>query len=352
MTYYDLLGVPRYATFDQIKSAYRQQIRFFHPDTFDGSPDIANIKSRQLNEAYRILSTPSSRFQYDESLYEKDSRYISDLKRQCLQYKAEAEAARQRAARDESERQHSAKDADTNAQQSAQSRGPTINSSRFSSRLRAVVAFLLVVALLAVGISIQFFSTSSPSPSSSSTPDLPVSSQPIQTPSSVQAPSAQTVQSTPEFSKEQVSHNSKGGLMGHAGSPLNPDMPQPRPDNAKVFYKGFSPSLATSLIIINSPKDKDCVVKMKNESDETVLSFYVRKNSTVEKKCPPGNYTVYFAYGSTWYGYSKLFGSSMTGQKDSNVTFDADYSWEYTLYAVSDGNLTLDTASSDDLLSD
>ena len=68
MTYYDILGVPFDATQDQIKKAYREQIRFFHPDIFDGSEDVARIKTQQLNEAYEVLKDPEQRRSYDAYL--------------------------------------------------------------------------------------------------------------------------------------------------------------------------------------------------------------------------------------------------------------------------------------------
>lgn len=68
MTYYDILGVPYNATADQIKRAYREQIRFFHPDVFQGSEDVAKIKTQQLNEAYSVLSDPGKRAVYDFDL--------------------------------------------------------------------------------------------------------------------------------------------------------------------------------------------------------------------------------------------------------------------------------------------
>lgn len=71
-SYYDTLGIPRTATFEQIKSAYREQIKFFHPDVFNGSPEIAQQKSQELNEAYHILSNPVERDKYDFWLRVKD----------------------------------------------------------------------------------------------------------------------------------------------------------------------------------------------------------------------------------------------------------------------------------------
>lgn len=79
MTYYDTLGVPRYATPDQIKSAYRDQMKFFHPDVFYGSPYVADVKSKQLNEAYAVLSVPEKRYEYDEKLYADDKAHLQDV---------------------------------------------------------------------------------------------------------------------------------------------------------------------------------------------------------------------------------------------------------------------------------
>lgn len=92
MSYYDVIGVPRYATFDQIKSAYRQQIKFFHPDVFDGIPEVADIKTRQLNEAYEVLSNPERRFEYDRELYLKDKQFVDALQNKCNFYQAQAAA--------------------------------------------------------------------------------------------------------------------------------------------------------------------------------------------------------------------------------------------------------------------
>ena len=67
-SYYDVLGIQRDATNEQIKRAYRNQIKFFHPDVFCGSPEIAEMKSKELNEAYSVLIDASKRAAYDEWL--------------------------------------------------------------------------------------------------------------------------------------------------------------------------------------------------------------------------------------------------------------------------------------------
>lgn len=61
--YYDVLGVPRTATADDLKAAFRKQARQFHPDV-NKSPD-AEEKFKEINEAYAVLSDAEKRAAYD-----------------------------------------------------------------------------------------------------------------------------------------------------------------------------------------------------------------------------------------------------------------------------------------------
>ncbi|MBN1941839.1 MAG: DnaJ domain-containing protein [Phycisphaerae bacterium] len=61
--FYDVLGVKRDATADQIKKAYRKLARKYHPDV-NKAPDAAE-KFREATEAYDVLSDPQKREQYD-----------------------------------------------------------------------------------------------------------------------------------------------------------------------------------------------------------------------------------------------------------------------------------------------
>ncbi len=56
--HFELLGVTRRATQEEIKKAYREQIKKWHPDKFPNQPDKlieALERSKQINEAYSVL---------------------------------------------------------------------------------------------------------------------------------------------------------------------------------------------------------------------------------------------------------------------------------------------------------
>lgn len=63
--YYATLGVARGATADEIKKAYKQQVKKYHPDL---NPDskTAEEKMKEVNEAYEVLSNEEKRARYDQ----------------------------------------------------------------------------------------------------------------------------------------------------------------------------------------------------------------------------------------------------------------------------------------------
>ncbi|HYR27265.1 MAG TPA: DnaJ C-terminal domain-containing protein [Thermoanaerobaculia bacterium] len=62
--YYELLGVKKTATDDEIKKAYRGLAKKFHPDKNKGNKE-AEAKFKEISEAYAVLSDKDKRDQYD-----------------------------------------------------------------------------------------------------------------------------------------------------------------------------------------------------------------------------------------------------------------------------------------------
>lgn len=63
--YYDVLDLHPSASVQQIRRAYRELSKLYHPDTTTLPPSVAVAKFQQLNEAYATLSSPERRFAYD-----------------------------------------------------------------------------------------------------------------------------------------------------------------------------------------------------------------------------------------------------------------------------------------------
>ena len=61
--YYQVLGVPRDATAEQVKKAYRKLAMQYHPDVAE-TPDAAE-KFKEIGEAYEVLHDPNKRAMYD-----------------------------------------------------------------------------------------------------------------------------------------------------------------------------------------------------------------------------------------------------------------------------------------------
>ncbi|MBX9258562.1 J domain-containing protein [Desmonostoc muscorum CCALA 125] len=64
-TYYSLLELHPSASVIDIRRAYRQLSKRYHPDTTDLPAAVATAKFQQLNEAYATLSHPERRLSYD-----------------------------------------------------------------------------------------------------------------------------------------------------------------------------------------------------------------------------------------------------------------------------------------------
>ncbi len=79
--YYSVLEVPADATVEQIKRSYRRLARLHHPDV---NKQGGELRIRELNEAYNVLSDPSRRVAYDIQRLE-ELRHVVMLQTMIMQ---------------------------------------------------------------------------------------------------------------------------------------------------------------------------------------------------------------------------------------------------------------------------
>ncbi|KKR11678.1 MAG: Chaperone protein DnaJ [Candidatus Woesebacteria bacterium GW2011_GWA1_39_21] len=63
--YYDILGVTKSASADELKRAYRKQALEWHPDRHKDDKEAAEKRFKEINEAYQVLSDPQKKSAYD-----------------------------------------------------------------------------------------------------------------------------------------------------------------------------------------------------------------------------------------------------------------------------------------------
>lgn len=64
--YYEILGVSKNATDDELKKAFRKKAKQWHPDANPNNKKEAEAKFKEVNEAYEVLSNPQKRQMYDQ----------------------------------------------------------------------------------------------------------------------------------------------------------------------------------------------------------------------------------------------------------------------------------------------
>ena len=80
--YYEVLGVDKNATVEEIKKAYRKKAIQYHPDKNPGDKD-AEEKFKEAAEAYDVLSDPQKRQRYDQFGHAELRRQVASAE-ECL----------------------------------------------------------------------------------------------------------------------------------------------------------------------------------------------------------------------------------------------------------------------------
>lgn len=81
--YYKVLGVPKNASQEEIKKAYRKLARKMHPDLNPNDKD-AHRKFQEINEAHEVLSDPEKRAKYDK--YGENWKHAEEFEKAQQQY--------------------------------------------------------------------------------------------------------------------------------------------------------------------------------------------------------------------------------------------------------------------------
>jgi len=118
------------------------------------------------------------------------------------------------------------------------------------------------------------------------------------------------------------------------------------PESGHVFL-GAELERDSQLTII-AAETESCYVKLKDQNDVDVFAFFVRAGDEVSVDVPMGEFYVYFASGTQWYGVRELFGSETGYSKDDEICDFENYTWTYTLEPTTDGNFSETPIGADD----
>lgn len=77
--YYEVLGVDKNVSEDDLKKAYRRLAKKYHPDANPDNKEEAEKKFKEVNEAYEVLSDPQKRSMYDRFGHSGPNGYSSDF---------------------------------------------------------------------------------------------------------------------------------------------------------------------------------------------------------------------------------------------------------------------------------
>ena len=77
--YYEVLGVEKTATDEELRKAYRKLAKKYHPDANPDNKEEAEAKFKEVNEAYEVLSDKQKRSMYDQFGHSGPNGYANDF---------------------------------------------------------------------------------------------------------------------------------------------------------------------------------------------------------------------------------------------------------------------------------
>lgn len=114
--------------------------------------------------------------------------------------------------------------------------------------------------------------------------------------------------------------------------------PEPVDEPASgTILSGYAPKDG-SQITVALADTASTVVMLKDTSDTTLISFFVRAGDTVTVDVPAEMMYVHFASGETWYGEEELFGDDTIYAEDKQLMDFTQYTWDYEFDPMSDGD--------------
>lgn len=314
MTYYEILEVVPTASPEVIRAAYLAQAKKYHPDVCDDVFQGAE-KMRLLNEAYSVLSDPHQRRIYDDSLLRIKSQTSKQSFYDDKPYDG-GETFRKT-------------ETNYNTQKNTPKSNKSVKRKHHLNKITLIFSIVFMSVIMIIPIVLPFFSKSSPKPSHETTSTH-------ETSKSFEKPSNET--SALVYTPPKKTSNETSAIL-YTPKETKKLAVQPEPLSGQILKKNtYISDTYKSSITIKADDSSSVVVKLKDIYNNTVLSFYVRAGKSAVVDVPQEKLQVYFASGKNWYGEDDLFGKDTVYSKDDDYLDFGEYTWEYTLSPVYNGN--------------
>ncbi len=304
-TPHEILNVSPDASIDEIRQAYRDLVKVWHPDRFRGDGRLEQKATERLKEitaAYRALTQSQS----------------SGERRRPEPPPREPSASA------------------TTAQSAPTPPPPPAVSPGLGIKFAFVAVLVIVLLLVKAGLESKVPQTV-PSTPSRFVPEPQGLPQPLPR---VPSPALTRPQS-PARERPPTASQLLDQEFSHPPPREHPQQPLPGSGSVRrqIAGEGFA------LFEINAAQGSHYLVKLVDvASGSTALTVFVRSGDIVEIEVPIGTYEVRYASGKNWYGYKYLFGSDTVYAKAERAfTFelagDRVRGYTITLYKVRGGNL-------------